>query len=323
MLSVIVPVYCVSSDLLRKCIESILAQEYEDIELILVDDGSPDGSGEICDMYASRDKRVIVFHKENDGVSSARNLGIEKARGEHIAFVDADDYVGADYFSAMMSFFTDDCDMVVSGYTLDYGTYIEPMSTLTQCSLSRKEVVQWMLQEDYIRWGPVAKVYKRHLLQTVRFQTSLTMGEDLVFNLEILRKCDKAVYVPMLGYFYYQRLDSAVHEPFQAKHLSVITAMEYARREVLENYQELSPLMTDIYIKAFGSWCFRMLKNRNSFDVKAFAMLQGKLRPFFKMCLRRDFSFSFYIRAAVLVFMLPTLFFQFLKKIQGYLRIVD
>jgi len=97
--SVIVPVYKVEK-YLPECIGSILAQTFTDFELILADDGSPDNSGKICDDYAARDFRIRVFHKENGGVSSARNLGIDNARGEWIAFVDSDDWIGRDFLSA-------------------------------------------------------------------------------------------------------------------------------------------------------------------------------------------------------------------------------
>ena len=99
-ISVIVPVYKVEK-YLPECIESVLAQTFTDFELILVDDGSPDNSGKICDDYATRDSRIRVFHKENGGVSSARNLGLDNARGEWIGFVDPDDWIEPDMYEQM------------------------------------------------------------------------------------------------------------------------------------------------------------------------------------------------------------------------------
>ena len=96
-ISVIVPVYNVER-YLRRCIDSILAQTFTDFELLLIDDGSKDSSGEICDEYAAKDSRIIVFHKENGGVSSARNVGLDNVRGEWVAFVDADDKISDGYF---------------------------------------------------------------------------------------------------------------------------------------------------------------------------------------------------------------------------------
>lgn len=97
LISVIIPVYNVEK-YLRRCVESVMLQTYKDIEILLIDDGSTDGSGQICDELAYKDRRIHVFHKENGGVSSARNLGIERACGDYICFVDSDDWIDIDYF---------------------------------------------------------------------------------------------------------------------------------------------------------------------------------------------------------------------------------
>ena len=101
-ISVIIPVYNVQ-DYLEECVNSILAQTYTNLEIILVDDGSKDNSGQLCDAFSKRDSRVKVIHKENGGVSTARNAGIESATGEYIAFVDADDYIAPDMYSRLMN----------------------------------------------------------------------------------------------------------------------------------------------------------------------------------------------------------------------------
>ena len=109
MISVIVPVYN-AEKYLHRCINSILAQTFVDIELLLIDDGSTDSSSVICDKYAKKDQRVRVFHKENGGVSSARNLGLDNAQGEWIAFVDGDDWVKETYLSNLLSHVREDID---------------------------------------------------------------------------------------------------------------------------------------------------------------------------------------------------------------------
>ena len=107
--SVIVPIYN-SAQYLRKCIDSILVQSYRDLELLLINDGSEDASGAICDDYAQIDHRVRVFHQENSGVSAARNLGLEKHNGTHFLFIDSDDYVQSEYLEELMKY--RDCDLV-------------------------------------------------------------------------------------------------------------------------------------------------------------------------------------------------------------------
>ena len=110
-ISIVVPLYNVENYLSR-CIDSILCQKCSDFELLLVDDGSQDRSGQICDEYALKDNRIRVYHKKNGGVSSARNLGLEKANGEWICFVDADDYVKPDFLSSIQQYLEDDIDLM-------------------------------------------------------------------------------------------------------------------------------------------------------------------------------------------------------------------
>ena len=118
MISVIVPVYNVEN-YIHHCVDSILSQSFSDFELLLIDDGSNDKSGLICDEYARKDSRIKVYHKENGGVSSARNLGIEKANGEWICFIDADDYVRQDFFSDIQQYLFNDVDIVHWGFCYD------------------------------------------------------------------------------------------------------------------------------------------------------------------------------------------------------------
>ena len=115
-ISVIIPVYNAEKYLYR-CIDSVLAQTYQDFELLLIDDGSKDSSGAICDEYAAKDARVRVFHKENGGVSSARNVGLDHARGEWITFVDADDWISMDWLKEMMTH--SDSDLVIADFVVE------------------------------------------------------------------------------------------------------------------------------------------------------------------------------------------------------------
>ena len=113
MISIIVPIYN-REKYLSECIDSILVQSYSDFEVLLIDDGSTDRSGEICDEYAQKDARIRVFHKENGGVSSARNVGLDNATGEWIAFVDSDDWVGEKYLESFSGHL--DADLVIGGF---------------------------------------------------------------------------------------------------------------------------------------------------------------------------------------------------------------
>lgn len=182
-ISVIVPVYK-AEPYFRKCVESILNQTYTDLEIILVDDGSPDNCPVICDEYQRKDDRVKVIHKENGGVSSARNAALEIACGQFISFVDADDWIDVDYFSSLI---TQDTDVVIAGESTTTGVH------------HVSEV-----RENYYTWGglvgPCEKLYRRDKIHNIRFREDLPVGEDIIFNLEVLKQIEYVFYIPYKGY---------------------------------------------------------------------------------------------------------------------------
>lgn len=184
-ISVIVPVYK-AEQYLPQCIESILSQSYGDLELILVDDGSPDNSGAICDQYASKDIRVKVFHKENGGVSSARNLGIEKAQGEWITFVDADDAIEPNTLSKCSTYF-DGVDAVRFSMKYVYSEDGKQTVNYVLSELSKEEYISKILLRDTIL-GVCGGVYKMKLFKdyNIRFNQNLINGEDWVVLLAVV-----------------------------------------------------------------------------------------------------------------------------------------
>lgn len=189
MYSVIIPVYQ-ARGYVRRCAESWLAQTEADLEVILVDDGSTDGSAEICDRLAEEDKRVRVIHQENAGVSAARNAGIRHAKGEFLLFTDSDDYVAADYLEKMAVYQKKtDCDLVLCGFHHLYdGADILKVPGETR-SLELEYFAEDFLElyeKSYLNM-PWNKLFKKELAGL--FDTSLSLGEDLLFNLEYLRKC--------------------------------------------------------------------------------------------------------------------------------------
>ena len=187
--SIIVPVYK-AENFIRKCIESIQGQDYPDWELILIDDGSPDNSGLICDEYATLDKRISVFHKKNAGVSAARNTGISLAKGKYLTFVDSDDYVLPTYLSDMLA---NEADIVVTGYLNSYDPPIKPdfarpIDGDRFYSTENKTILNGLaeVEMNYAWMGPAAKLYLRQIVEehNIRFDESLDYGEDHLFNME-------------------------------------------------------------------------------------------------------------------------------------------
>ena len=186
ILSVIIPIYNAEKTL-RQCVDSILSQENKDFELILVDDGSKDASPAICEEYAGKDGRVKVFHKANGGVSSARNLGIDNARGKWITFIDSDDYVTKGYFDGINEH---DEDIIIKGYKkFDHtgimcGRVIDNLHQI--CDFSG--FLNLYITDSLLR-GPVFKFYKREQIGNLRFLTDMKIGEDAWFVFKYLTKC--------------------------------------------------------------------------------------------------------------------------------------
>lgn len=149
--SIIVPVYNVL-EYLPECIESLLSQSYKNYEIILVNDGSNDGSGNLCDEYTQNYENIFVLHKENGGISSARNAGLDLATGDYIAFVDSDDFVSSDYLKVMVDLIEKyDCDLVC-------------------CDYNRGKVVDWSQKEEVIEVRENKEILKKCILMMVRLQ---------------------------------------------------------------------------------------------------------------------------------------------------------
>lgn len=208
LISVIVPVYKVEN-VLHYCIDSILNQIYKDFELILVDDGSPDNSGKICDEYAKKDNRIKVIHKENGGVSSARNCGIDAAKGKYICFVDSDDYVAPNYLNNLIVAKKNNpqCDNIWCGFQTVESYNVKTGNVTSNGEKSTYSVKDIMtLHEKWLDSGPYCKLYTRNIIvkNHIHFSESLSLGEDLIFNYEYL-DCTKGdiVVINVHTYFYY------------------------------------------------------------------------------------------------------------------------
>ncbi|MCR5043472.1 MAG: glycosyltransferase [Bacteroidaceae bacterium] len=205
MISVIIPVYNVLP-YLGECVASIVAQTYKAWECILVDDGSTDGSGDICDEWAKKDGRIRVVHQENGGVSNARNKGVEEARGESIVFVDSDDTIGAEHLWRLAN--AADADLVVSGIRQicqDEQTDEMKPKTNKNFVLNKDSLTDFVdLNDKFLLYGPVAKLYKTSTLKkhAIRFPVGCNYGEDLQFNLQYLEYVKTITQVDDVSYFY-------------------------------------------------------------------------------------------------------------------------
>ena len=207
LVSVIVPAYNVQ-EYLDKCVESIVGQTYKNLEIILVDDGSPDNCPAICDNWAKKDGRIKVIHKENGGVSSARNSALDMAAGEYICFVDSDDFIEPNAVGYMLENIGD-ADVIQCGFSYDHADGRVEKYDITEADFTGEDAARAVIM-DKVRpevWG---KLYSAHLLAEIRFDTSKKYGEDLFINYLLLKCAKKLISRNVCLYHYMCReTDSA------------------------------------------------------------------------------------------------------------------
>lgn len=205
MISIILPIYN-AEQYLHRCIDSILAQSYTDFELLLIDDGSKDASGDICDEYAVKDNRVRVFHKANGGVSSARNLGLDNAQGEYITFCDADDYVGVDWLAAYSEAIASHVDLAIQGYYAIDGDNTKE-KVFAPChgeNIEDKRLLITLLMREEMYGYLWVKLFRRQIIEeySIRFDTQSTFREDEQFFSKYMEYAASFTCVDRVGYYY-------------------------------------------------------------------------------------------------------------------------
>lgn len=240
LISVIVPIYKVEK-YLNRCVDSILSQTYKNIEIILVDDGSPDACGEICDGYIEKDSRIKVIHKENGGLSDARNAGIEAAYGEYIIFVDSDDYIVPTMIEEMIeALIASKADLCICNinYVDENGAVINNQnmrSPIKKGIYSRDDVLNFLVNDGY--WFYVTawnKLYKTNVFRNIRFRVGKYHEDEFLIH-EIIDRCDKVVCLEDRLYNYVQREGSIMNTGYSIKNLDGIEAKAERLLYYIEN----------------------------------------------------------------------------------------
>lgn len=201
-ISIIVPIYNVEK-YLNRCISSLVQQTYNNLEIILVDDGSPDNSAEICEEWKKKDSRIIVFHKKNGGLSDARNYGIECSHGDYIAFVDSDDYVDLNMYQTMLaSMLKNECKLACCGrYYKTKNQEIQSRCLNNETVFTDSEAIHQLLTNGCIEEAVWDKLYSASLWKDLRFPKG-EINEDIVVIPEILRRSERIVHVGLPLYYY-------------------------------------------------------------------------------------------------------------------------
>ena len=300
--SVIVPVYK-AEKYLRKCVDSLLAQTFRDFEVLLVDDGSPDKSGAICDEYARKDPRVRVFHKENGGVSSARNKGMDEARGEWVTFVDADDWLSFETLESL-SIYLKDYDIIRFSMVLVFPAYSKTKE-LNE-GVTREEYIKLLVERRTIL-GVCGGLYRLDKINGagLRFREDIINGEDWLFQFQVVCSCER-LRVVNKGLYYYN-LDSeysCTANPNLRKSLSGIEAF-LAIRSFVDSHgmkvseRSLATGYVEIYFEALISLSVSVSEKMN-FARKYFYLQRYAYYPSFREIAMSKNGLS---RKALLIFM--------------------
>lgn len=276
-ISVIVPVYKVEK-YINRCIDSILNQTYKNIEIILVDDGSPDNCGEICDKYAEKDNRIKVFHKKNEGVSIARNIGIENANGSYITFVDSDDYIGENYLLELYRMCIDNkSEISICGFKSEINNIIIDNKKIIKKKMNSKEALKELFKERIYYGNVWAKMFKRNIIENIKFDHKLEIGEDLDFCYQSFKKAEN-IYVDTskMQYYYFVRNNSVTTEKYSQKWKKEIELCENIIGRVKKDYPNIEGYAIKRYIRINYSCIINLLKN-DSANEKEYQELKNNI----------------------------------------------
>lgn len=224
LISVIVPVYKVE-EYLDHCVKSIVEQTYHNLEIILVDDGSPDKCPLKCDEWAKQDNRIRVIHKKNGGLSDARNVGLQVATGSYISFIDSDDWISPDFYENLYrSIIKNNAQIAASGITWAYKDYLQNDKLINKQVFSSEEALNTLIQGQgfyAVAWN---KLYKRTLFEGIEFPVG-KLHEDEFVTYRLVGKATKLVLCQKVIYYYRQRSGSIMHE-WSSAHLDVLEAFK-------------------------------------------------------------------------------------------------
>lgn len=240
-ISVVVPVYKVK-DYIHRCVDSILNQTFSDFEIILVDDGSPDECGSICDEYAKKNSQIYAVHKENGGLSDARNYGFRYVQSEYVIFIDSDDYIENDMFEYMYTNIRKyDADMATCGAYDVFDDRIDQKSIVEDFVCSGRDAFGYILKGIHIRGEIWNKLIKTERIRGLNFPKG-KLYEDIFFTAQMMQNIDKVCVGTQPKYYYVHRSDSITGKPYRAQIQDIIEAYENNYKIVCTSFPELEEI---------------------------------------------------------------------------------
>lgn len=265
-ISVIIPVYNVEK-YLNKCIRSVLAQTYKNIEILLVDDGSDDNSGNICDEWAAKDSRIIVFHKKNGGQGTARNLALDNIKGDYVLFVDSDDEIDCYMIEKMLKPMDEKCyDLVMCGFKVNNGfRTVDANWYKDSIRMNNTELIKAYIVDGLIFTGPVCKLFARHLFNSIRFP-NFRANEDAFILHHIFDICKNAAIISDHLYTINLRAGSTEGRSFNENKMHLIDCAVDLRQFIKSKYPEYSSYVESKVLKDSVYLLSRMYSDNSEYQ---------------------------------------------------------
>ena len=294
LVSVIIPAYNIE-DYIGRCLDSIISQTYKNLEIIVVDDGSRDYTGEILDNYAKKDRRIKVIHKENGGVSSARNKGIEVAEGDYIGFIDGDDLIEPEMYKILVDLLEEEnADIAHCGYQMVFPDRVDYYHNTGKKKIqTTEEGLKDLLSGEMIEPGLVNKLYKKELIKNCRLDETVKINEDLLMNYQLFKLSQKSVYYDITPYSYMIRSSSATGaNSLITKREDSLRVLNQIKDDCINN--NLLPTIYKRYIYLLMAICRDDLKDRlyMEYQKKQRKKLKKELKTdIFKSCIPKKLKY--------------------------------
>lgn len=284
LISVIVPIYNVEKYLAR-CVDSIVNQTYKNLEIILVDDGSPDSCPQMCDDYAKKDSRIKVVHKKNGGLSDARNAGMAVAKGEYISFIDSDDYVSDDFFECLLDVMNKEnsdiaeCSVVKFYEDNRFDEFSDDLSVKTY---DTQDAMSALIAENPFHQHVWNKLYKTELVRDIPYAVG-KLNEDEFWTYQVFGRANKVSKLNKTMYYYFQRNSSIMGVGYNIRRLDALEAKANRQKYIENNFPDLS---TQAKIDLYGSCIFAyqsVMKFMSGADKKNALELIRKYRKMYNL----------------------------------------
>ena len=264
MISIIIPIYNVEK-YLEKCLDSILNQTYKNLEIILIDDGSTDNSPNICNSYCEKDKRIKIIHKNNEGVSSARNKGIELSKGKYIVFIDSDDYVSNEHIEVLYDcIISNNVDLVISNLIdISEDGIILNNEEKESFLMNKDQCLKELLSEDNFYHLCCGNIYRKDLLEKIRFNCKYRIAEDLDFLYRYIKQISSAYFLSKNTYYYLKREGSATNSIYSEKWNDELKICNFIISEMVELENNFHKYAKRKYIRLNINQAYRFELNKN------------------------------------------------------------